>query len=108
MVAKKELDYLGVFPKWTLGKNSQIILHFFEGSPKLIRLIFAGHGGKEGAAREKDPGALPQDGICTVGRAIALSLSCFIFILLYLYLYINYGGELYHKMASVQSVGPLR
>ena len=30
--------------------------------------MFAGHGGKEGAAGEEDPGALPQDGLCPVGR----------------------------------------
>ena len=38
---KKVRDYLGIFPKWTHGKNSQIIPYiFFEGTPYLC-LSFA-------------------------------------------------------------------
>ena len=35
-------------------------------------LIFAGHGGQEGTARQEDSGAVPQNGVCTIGTSLYL------------------------------------
>ena len=53
MVAKKYLEYLKYFKR------------------------FLGHGGQKRAAGEEDPGAVPQNGICTIGPCVRMVMFSF-------------------------------
>ena len=71
---------LGVYP-WTLWSwISWIWIVIFAGYGHgpyehvffIWLVIFAGHGGQEGTARQEDSGAVPQNGVCTIGTSLYL------------------------------------